>query len=127
MHACGKSDEGALGMGSKKKAVTTPTIIHTQVKMKAIAAGSRHCVAITTQQRAYSWGLNAHGQCGHGPNNNAIWEPTPIDTLANQSIKQVECGVVHTLLVGSDGVLFATGHNTYGQCGDGTTDNIFKP
>eukprot|EP01083_Nonionella_stella_P207103 752661_1 len=48
MHACGKSDWGALGMGSKKKAVSTPTIIHTQVKMKAIAAGGWHCVAITT-------------------------------------------------------------------------------
>eukprot|EP01083_Nonionella_stella_P271018 918006_1 len=115
MHACGKSDEGALGMGSKKKAVTTPTIIHTQVKMKAIAAGSRHCVAITTQQRAYSWGSNGYGQCGHGQNNRNIFEPTRIEALRNQSIKQVECGVVHTLLVGSDGVLFTTGYNGNGQ------------
>eukprot|EP01083_Nonionella_stella_P302961 1046688_1 len=72
-------------------------------------------------------GWNAYGGCGQGQNNKQIFEPTRIDSLANQSIKQVDCGVFHTLLVGSDGVLFATGGNEYGQCGDGQESTVFEP
>eukprot|EP01083_Nonionella_stella_P092041 257498_1 len=128
MHACGKSDDGALGMGSKKKEVSTPTVIPTTTKMAQIAMGWRHCVAISKEQStAFSWGSNAYGQCGHGQSNDSIWEPTRIECLRNKSIKQVDCGWQHTLLVGSDGVLFTTGYNGNGQCGDGTTRDIFEP
>eukprot|EP01083_Nonionella_stella_P182966 659842_1 len=127
MYGCGKSDKGALGMGPKTKKVSAPTIITTHAKIKAISAGGYHCVAITIQQRVCSWGSNAYGGCGQGSNNDAIYEPTLIDKLSTQSIKQVECGWDHTLLVGSDGVLFAFGYNEDGECGDGTTGNIFDP
>eukprot|EP01083_Nonionella_stella_P148429 469770_1 len=133
MYACGKSCEGALGMGfgrtklSFKYNALTPTVIPTNVKMKAIAAGTYHCVAITIDQQAFAWGRSECGQCGNGQNNKMIFEPTCIETLRKQFIKEVDCGYRHTLLVRSDGVLFATGENDEGQCGNGTTDNIFKP
>eukprot|EP01083_Nonionella_stella_P004260 12300_1 len=112
MYACGKSEEGALGMGSKTKEVSTPTAISTNTMMIQIAVGDDHCVAISNDQNtAFSWGLNRYGQCGHGQNNRNIWEPTRIESLRNKSIKQVDCGSTHTLLVGSYGVLFVTGSN----------------
>eukprot|EP01083_Nonionella_stella_P309733 1098062_1 len=96
--------------------------------MAQIVMGSSHCVAISKEQStAFSWGSNEYGECGHGPNNSSIWEPTRIECLRNKPIKQVDCGSTHTLLVGSYGVLFVTGSNGNGRCGDGTTNDVFKP
>jgi alpha-tubulin suppressor-like RCC1 family protein len=36
-------------------------------------------------------------------------------------IKQIACGASHSLVLLSDGSVWATGNNTYGQLGDGTT------
>eukprot|EP01083_Nonionella_stella_P116292 345429_1 len=50
MYGCGRSDDGALGMGSKKKEVSTPTVIPTTTKMAQIVMGWNHCVAISKEQ-----------------------------------------------------------------------------
>eukprot|EP01083_Nonionella_stella_P025083 69085_1 len=132
MLSCGKSDKGALGIGSNTTKLSTPTAIQTKIKMMAIAVGNDHCVAISIEQKAFSWGWNGRGQCGHLWDDDddqwcGIYEPTLIDTLKNEAIKQVDCGWRHTLLVGSGGDLFSTGDNDQGQCGDGTMDIVWKP
>ena len=66
-------------------------------------------------------GYNAHGQLGLGDasNRNTF---TEITTNAN-NIKSIYCGCYHTLILKSDGTLWGTGYNEYGQLGLGDTNS----
>ena len=43
------------------------------------------------------------------------------------SFKYMKCGWSHNLAIDYDGKLYCWGRNGYGQCGNGTTNNIFQP
>ncbi|CAO1598543.1 hypothetical protein XANCAGTX0491_002305 [Xanthoria calcicola] len=51
-----------------------------------VAAGTDHCIAITEQGKAYSWGFSANYQCGQGTTND-ITIPTLIDNTATRDKK----------------------------------------
>ncbi|KAI4098328.1 MAG: hypothetical protein LQ339_006479 [Xanthoria mediterranea] len=51
-----------------------------------VAAGTDHCIAITEQGKAYSWGFSANYQCGQGTTND-IAVPTLIDNTATRDKK----------------------------------------
>lgn len=44
-----------------------------------------------------------------------------------EDVKAVSCGDEHTAILKNDGSLWMTGSNTYGQLGDGTTENKSTP
>ena len=44
-----------------------PTKVPNIPKVNYVAAGSDHCIAITENGSAYSWGFNTSYQCGQGP------------------------------------------------------------
>ena len=44
-----------------------------------------------------------------------------------RSVSQVSAGTVHTMILKSDGSLWATGNNEDGQLGDGTTSDRYTP
>eukprot|EP01083_Nonionella_stella_P300907 1029695_1 len=124
MFGCGYSTKGALGMGEKMTQVSTPTMIPTKIKMKDVVAGGAHCVALSQEGHAVGWGSGG-GRCGHGKMD--VYVPTPIDALQETKIQSVSCGAYHSMFLSSSGGVFATGSNSYGECGDGTTTTIDHP
>ena len=52
-----------------------PTISQVPIKetITNIACGYRHTVAVHDKHRVWSWGLNYHGQTGHGNGQKEIW------------------------------------------------------
>eukprot|EP01083_Nonionella_stella_P274522 931905_1 len=124
MFGCGYSTDGALGMGEKMTQVSTPTMIPTKIKMKDVVAGAWHCVALSQEGHAVGWGSGG-GRCGHGKMD--VYVPTPIDALQETKIQSVSCGADHSMFLSSSGGVFATGSNSYGECGDGTTTTIDHP
>ncbi len=42
-------------------------------------------------------------------------------------VAAVAAGAIHTMILKTDGTLWATGKNDYGQMGDGTTSDRFTP
>jgi alpha-tubulin suppressor-like RCC1 family protein len=55
-------------------------VTHAQrVLIKAIASGSSHCLALTTNGNVFSWGNGQGGRLGHG---NTIGKDTPIQIMA---------------------------------------------
>eukprot|EP01084_Bolivina_argentea_P019198 35704_1 len=124
MFGCGDSTDGALGMGEKMTQVSTPTMIPTKIKMKDVVAGWDHCVALSQEGHAVGWGSGG-GRCGHGKMD--VYVPTPIDALQETKIQSVSCGADHSMFLSSSGGVFATGSNSVGQCGDGTTTDIDHP
>lgn len=74
-----------------------------------VAVGHDHNIALNTTGQAYSWGLNANHQCGHGAGSSDIDEPTRIDTPAvrNHELTWAGCGgefsVMAAVAKGDDG------------------------
>lgn len=70
--------------------------------LTAIAAGSAHCLGLTSGGEVVAWGSNQSGQCN---------VPAGLsDVIA------VRAGSAHSLALKSDGTLVAWGDNSNGQC-----------
>jgi len=84
-----------------------------------VSAGYLHSAAIKLTGSAWAWGWNRYGQVGNGNTNTFQTTPSQMSGLAN--IQQVSAGGYHTLVLGGDGTVWATGGNDFGEIGDGTT------
>jgi alpha-tubulin suppressor-like RCC1 family protein len=92
----------------------------------SIACGWRHTIALDKEGIVYGWGCGRHGQLGP-----SIIPPTDkkdIRTIQKiqmpQSIVQIACGHLHTLLRGKDGTVYGFGSNKYGQLKQVKEDTI---
>ena len=79
-----------------------------------ISCGSYHTVALTSDG-VYSWGENKYGQLGLGHFEERT-VPQKVD-LSNINIISISCGDDYTMILTSNGELFACGDNRYGQLG----------
>jgi alpha-tubulin suppressor-like RCC1 family protein len=102
------------------------------IKIAFIATSptSCHSIAITTTGIAYGWGRNETGQLGLGYVSAVVPTPTQLSVSTTTTggggesgggggIKFVGAGVgkYHTILIGSDGMAYASGGNLCGQLG----------
>lgn len=104
-----------------------PTILLPSVKITRVFSGCNavHSLALDTKGTLYGWGRNENGQLGsHLPAN--VSYPAPIlegadGPLASSTsapvIASATMGKSHTLLLDSDGCVWAVGSNKVGQCG----------
>uniref|UniRef100_A0A7S4J9R9 RCC1-like domain-containing protein n=1 Tax=Guillardia theta TaxID=55529 RepID=A0A7S4J9R9_GUITH len=103
------------------------------VAIKFLRCGWNHAFALAEekdgQQTLYGWGCNIYRQVG-------IDTDVPIDAphqihleRVNQNIKDIACGVCHSLVLCNDGSVFSFGGNVHGQLGlDIPLERkIFKP
>lgn len=82
-----------------------------------VAAGGNQTIALKTDGRLYSWGLNIQGQLGDGTN---TLRNTPVTVAGNSTIwKQVAVGDSFAVAIRTDGTLWAWGNNLFGQLGQG--------
>lgn len=119
------------GLGNGTTAATTPTsvtlsdTIYIQC-VTSVAAGDGHFLALANAADLFAWGSNSHGQLGDGT---TISRATPAKVIfppSVTSITQIAAGALHSLAVTNDG-LYAWGHNSQGDLGDGTTVNRVLP
>eukprot|EP01100_Stratorugosa_tubuloviscum_P000367 TRINITY_DN107_c0_g2_i4.p1 TRINITY_DN107_c0_g2~~TRINITY_DN107_c0_g2_i4.p1 ORF type:complete len:386 (-),score=128.27 TRINITY_DN107_c0_g2_i4:149-1255(-) len=97
--------------------VTIPTIIETQIKIKNISCGWRHCLALSEMENVLSWGNGKYGQLGHANYNN-VNKPTIINNLENREIIQIVCGFQHSVCLDKHGGIYTFGDNKFGQLGN---------
>ena len=119
---------GALGHGDIK-----PTFVPKKVeffeqnglKVKQIAAGNYHCVAICDDGNLYNWGIGLYGVLGNGSNNYAltpminddfVYQREQDETLTFRAISAADD---YTAAVMSSGELLVWGKNDFGQMGVG--------
>ncbi|CAK0872837.1 unnamed protein product [Prorocentrum cordatum] len=63
----GENTCGQLGIGRKSKPTHRPQLLDSiPSQIREVSAGWAHSVAVGTDGRVYSWGLNSHGQLGLG-------------------------------------------------------------
>ena len=93
-----------------------------------IIGGGNHFVALKANGEVWTWGYNGYGQLGIG-STEAKNRPTKTNIYDSKDKKQttyaidVAAGYNHTLVLKSDGTVWAAGYNEYGQLGDSSTTN----
>jgi hypothetical protein len=95
-----------------------------------ISCGYWHSIALTECGHVYSWGYNEWGQLGYG---NTVYsnEPKLVAVIGedkcNNFIEKISCGSDHSLLLSSDGYIYAFGRNIFGELGNQKEENELSP
>ena len=116
----------AISKDPQSHELVCPTVIfpsifgkNTKIAFIATSPTACHSIAITTDGKAFGWGRNETGQLGLGYSSAVVPTPTLITVGDDTSIKFVGGGVgkYHTVLVGDNGLAYASGGNVCGQLG----------
>lgn len=116
---------GCLGLGDVQSTIEPRRLDSLSgKKIACLSYGSGpHIVLATTEGEVFTWGHNAYSQLGNGTTNAGL-VPYHISTnLSNKQVIEVACGSYHSLVLTSDGEVFAWGYNNSGQVGSGSTAN----
>jgi alpha-tubulin suppressor-like RCC1 family protein len=132
----GAGIDESLGLGSREghfKIYATFTEI-TDLRDKgivAIAAGVSHSLALSSNGKVYATGLNYDGQLGLGDSGEGIFKLhatfTEIIDLRDKNITAISASDSASFALSSNGKVYATGENYYGELGlgDKTDRNVF--
>jgi alpha-tubulin suppressor-like RCC1 family protein/ElaB/YqjD/DUF883 family membrane-anchored ribosome-binding protein len=118
----GQLGDGAGVPGTNRSALTRMAT-DANSNISSIAAGGFHSVVLKSDGTAWATGYNNYGQLGFGTSGVATGTSvlTLMATETNSNIRAIAAGNYHTLVLRSDGKVWATGLNTNGQLGDNTS------
>jgi alpha-tubulin suppressor-like RCC1 family protein len=117
VYATGDNEYGWLGLGdTEKREVFTEISSLKGKKIIAIAAGDDHSLALDKDGKVYAAGNSKFGQIGTY-NDGKRDRFTYISLLYNKNITAIAAGDINSFVLDSDGKLYATGWNGYGQLG----------
>ncbi|XLS52130.1 hypothetical protein HN51_012807 [Arachis hypogaea] len=122
-----RGDFGRLGHGDHSDLLIPHpiTALH-GLKVKQIACGDSHCLALTTKGEVLSWGRNQNGQLGLGTANDSL-VPQKVQEFQGVAIKMVAAGAEHSAAITEDGVLYGWGWGRYGNLGLGDRNDRSIP
>jgi len=122
----GRGGDGQLGNGGTSES-DVPLQVPGLANVSFIATGwsSSHNFARTADGHWWAWGNNSSGNLGLGTSTNT--EPSPVEVTALVGFKETSTGSGHTVALKNDGTVWTFGWNSYGQLGDGTTQNRSLP
>jgi alpha-tubulin suppressor-like RCC1 family protein len=121
--AVGKNNLGQLGDGTNTNRYNLKKIIDANVSK--VHAYMDHCLILKNDGSLWGMGQNYYGELSnYDVNSIKINEPRQI--LAS-GVTDMATGHYHTMILKSDGTLWAMGSNVHGQLGDGTTINRTSP
>ena len=121
--AWGDNSDGALGDGTTTS-TGTPVMVKLPpgTKVKAVRAGCRHSLALTTTGHVLAWGFSGQGELGNGSILSSP-EPVRVKLPKGTRVTAISAGAYHSLARTTTRHLYAWGANSGGQLGDGTTTN----
>jgi alpha-tubulin suppressor-like RCC1 family protein len=130
VYACGQGQSGQLGSGSFANASTPTRVVGLPAgTVKSLQSSWQGSGALMANGSYYNWGYNAAGQLGNGTTTNSA---VPVQVNVPAPIAQVSQGGSNfnngqTLALLANGSLWAWGNGSYGQLGNGSTQNSPVP
>jgi alpha-tubulin suppressor-like RCC1 family protein/lysophospholipase L1-like esterase len=104
----------------------TPTQVPGLTNVTAIAAGNYHSLVLRSDGTVWAFGNNPFGELGTTTNNGTSNpNPTPVPGLTN--VTAIAAGYYHSLVLRSDGTVWAFGNNEVGQLGTTTNNGTSNP
>jgi alpha-tubulin suppressor-like RCC1 family protein len=129
VEACGKNENGQLGVGQGITYSALPKAIPGLSNVVEVSAGEKSSCARTATGAVYDWGADYNGQVGNGVEQPSVYEPfkVPLPGVASE----VSCGGDlppngHTLAL-VEGAVYGWGADGGGQLGDEKTQNKLTP
>eukprot|EP01125_Pyxidicula_operculata_P004047 TRINITY_DN1574_c0_g1_i3.p1 TRINITY_DN1574_c0_g1~~TRINITY_DN1574_c0_g1_i3.p1 ORF type:complete len:2540 (-),score=589.38 TRINITY_DN1574_c0_g1_i3:112-7731(-) len=126
LYCFGDNSHGQLGLGDFS-GQDTPIVnkFFKYLKVSILAAGLHHTILKTQDGRLWGFGNNRAGELGI-----INYFPQPVPQHISffndtENVVSISCGTNHTLIVTSDGALYAFGSNSYGQLGLGPSKEDF--
>lgn len=107
VYAWGNGANGRLGLGDSESRKKPTLVSNLDGRVKYVACGASHSLAITDAGTAYAWGKNSEGQCGQGTRDD-IRSPKQFLGIAG-AVRMVVGGWEHTLALLDEGNVFSFG------------------
>ena len=119
--------DGQLGTSTNiGTTVANPVPVQVMSGASAVAAGAAHSLVLKSDGTVWAFGSNGAGQLGVSTNiDNGAPNPVPVQVMSGASA--VAAGGVHSLVLKSDGTVWAFGSNASGQLGTLTNSGISVP
>ena len=135
IYGTGLNTNGQLGLNNttNPKTTLTPMVVPSNGAVgtyygktpKYIACGELHTIVLMTDGTIYGTGYNLIGQLGLNNQTTSITTLTPMvdpsngaaGTYYGKTPLSIACGDLHTLVLMTDGTVYGTGENFYGNLG----------
>lgn len=121
IYVWGHNGCGQLGLGRNIDQSTPQKLTFREKKVKEIACGKSHTIALTYLNEVYVWGNNSKGQLGLG-HNIRQYTPCKLKFPDSVGIKQVMCAGDYSMAITYLNEVYVWGDNHNGQLGLG--DNL---
>lgn len=79
-----------------------------------VAAGSKHCAAVSVKGELFTWGSGKYGRLGTGL---SLSQASPTKVATDEKFTQVMCGEAHTVALSTTGKVWSWGSGHYGKLG----------
>ena len=118
----GSNEYGQLGLGFSSEElslVKLPTLV-SGIKVRSVACGRYHSIALADNASVYGWGQSDHGAIGSQISISD--EPSKIKFLrkyGDVQVASVSCGAYHTCFLSTKGEVYSCGRGDKGQLGIG--------
>jgi alpha-tubulin suppressor-like RCC1 family protein len=120
----GDNGSGRLGLGGGGPAVQhvpAPVVMPSGVHFTALSAGQTHTCALGSDDRAYCWGADAHGQLGNGAAvTGEQHAPSPVVMPTDVRFTAIAAGWTHSCAVTEGEQGYCWGFDGNGELGNGT-------
>jgi alpha-tubulin suppressor-like RCC1 family protein len=124
IYGCGYNIIGQLGTGNSNNSnILIPMIIPIDKTPIQVACGYYHTVVLMSDGTIYSCGYNNVGQLGTGNNTSSNVLVDMSSVPSGKTPIQIACGGFYTVVLMSDGTIYACGRNLFGQFGNNNTIN----
>ncbi|CAK7267870.1 hypothetical protein SEPCBS57363_002809 [Sporothrix epigloea] len=125
-----RASDGILGFSRDVAVQKKPILLPEPKKVKALAMGSNHILALDAKGKLYSWGCPEQNQLGRRCVQRDIKEsalrPGGVSIKRGVHIAKIACGSYHSFALDQKGEVYAWGLNNFGQLnveqGAGDTD-----
>lgn len=129
VYASGESYFGVVGLGGAASS-SIPMLIPNlnNIKVKQIACGTNHSMALSVEGDLYSWGMGFEGQLGLTNKYKVASSPRYVKSFYKKPIKFIACGTNNSFcILEENSYLYGWGENKLGQLGLGKIQNVDKP
>ncbi|MGO8836846.1 MAG: RCC1 domain-containing protein [Limisphaerales bacterium] len=129
--AWGGNANGEVGDGTAINRSNAVQVLNVS-NIVTVSGGDSHSTALAADGTVWKWGLNNLGELGNGATN-AVPNPFPAKILTDKfgngfsNVVIASARDYHNIAVKADGSVWTWGWNVEGQCGDGTTNDAWRP
>lgn len=129
--AWGGNANGEVGDGTSSNRYSPVQVLNVS-NIVTVSGGDSHSTALAADGTVWKWGLNDLGELGNGMTN-AGANPYPQQILTDRfgnsftNVVLASARDYHNIALKADGSVWTWGWNNEGQCGDGTTNDDWRP